>query len=67
MTLQFQQQQMHTQVVELLTEHLAQWSYSPAFPELSLLPVLNLRRFAKTTKVDKFRKKVKALLDTIEK
>jgi nucleolar complex protein 2 len=54
-------------VVELLAEHLAHWSYSPAFPELSLLPVLNLRRFAKTTKVDKFRKAVKALLDTIEK
>lgn len=52
---------------ELLAEHLAQWSYSPAFPELSLLPVLNLRKFAKATKVDKFRKAVRALMDAIER
>ena len=55
------------QVCELLAEHLTQWSYSPAFPELALIPVLNLRRFAKASRVDKFRKAAKGLMDAIER
>ena len=35
------------QVIELLAEHLSQWSCSIAFPELAHLPLLHLRKFGK--------------------
>ncbi|MCO5596819.1 hypothetical protein L7F22_050889 [Adiantum nelumboides] len=52
--------------IEQLAEHLQQWSYSVAFPELALVPVLGLRRFVKATKVDRFGRQLKQLVDHIE-
>ncbi|MCO5547204.1 hypothetical protein L7F22_000649 [Adiantum nelumboides] len=52
--------------IEQLAEHLQEWSYSVAFPELALVPVLGLRRFVKATKVDRFGRQVKQLVDHIE-
>ncbi|KAI5071127.1 hypothetical protein GOP47_0013378 [Adiantum capillus-veneris] len=52
--------------IEQLSEHLRQWSYSVAFPELAVVPLLGLRRFAKATKVDRFKRQVKQLVDQIE-
>lgn len=37
------------QVLELLADHLRQWATSIAFPELSHLTLLALRRFAKVS------------------
>lgn len=52
--------------IEQFSDHLGQWSYSIAFPELALVPLTGLRRFAKTTKVDRFRRQVKQLVDHIQ-
>ncbi|KAM0950150.1 putative nucleolar complex protein [Dioscorea sansibarensis] len=53
-------------IVEELTEHLAQWSYSVAFFELSFILLVRLRSFCKSTKVDKFRREIKELIREIE-
>ncbi|XP_044483446.1 nucleolar complex protein 2 homolog [Mangifera indica] len=53
-------------VVEELAEHLAQWSYSVSFFELSFIPVVRLRSFCKTTKVERFRKEMRELVRQIE-
>ncbi|PPR95144.1 hypothetical protein GOBAR_AA25512 [Gossypium barbadense] len=53
-------------VVEELAEHLAQWSYSVAFFELSFIPAVRLRSFCKCTKVERFRKEMRHLIRKIE-
>ncbi|KAL9257997.1 Nucleolar complex-associated protein 2-like protein [Drosera capensis] len=53
-------------VVEDLAEHLAQWSYSVAFFELSFVPAVRLRSFCKSTKVERFRREMKELIHQIE-
>ncbi|KAJ6714096.1 NUCLEOLAR COMPLEX 2 AND RAD4-RELATED [Salix viminalis] len=53
-------------VVEELAEHLAQWSYSISFFELSFIPAGRLRSFCKTTKVERFRKQMRELIRSIE-
>ncbi|KAI4306718.1 hypothetical protein L6164_029972 [Bauhinia variegata] len=53
-------------VVEGLAEHLAQWSYSVAFFELSFIPLVRLRTFCKLTKVERFRKEIRLLIRQIE-
>ncbi|XP_019441613.1 PREDICTED: nucleolar complex protein 2 homolog [Lupinus angustifolius] len=53
-------------VVEELAEHLAQWSYSVSFMELSFIPLVRLRNFCKLTKVERFRKEMKQLIREIE-
>ncbi|KAG6554456.1 hypothetical protein Mapa_003834 [Marchantia paleacea] len=54
-------------VVEQLGEHLAQWSYAVAFPELSVVPLIQLRHFQKKTSVDRFRRQVKQLVEQVER
>lgn len=49
-------------VIEELAEHLAQWSYSVAFFELSFVPAVRLRNFCKSTKIERFRKEIRQLL-----
>lgn len=49
-------------VVEELAEHLAQWSYSVAFFELSFIPAVQLRNFCKTTRIERFRKEMRQLI-----
>lgn len=49
-------------VIEELTEHLAQWSYSVAFFELSFVPSVRLRNFCKATKVERFRREMRQLI-----
>lgn len=49
-------------VVEELAEHLAQWSYSVGFFELSSVPVVRLRNFCKSTNVDRFRREIKQII-----
>ena len=44
--------------MELLAEHLGQWATSVAFPELCHLPLVQLRRFAKTVAVERFKAQV---------
>ncbi|KAG8092111.1 hypothetical protein GUJ93_ZPchr0012g20636 [Zizania palustris] len=53
-------------VVDELAKHLAQWSYSIAFTEMSFLPLLRLRSFCKTVKADRFRREMKDLIHQIE-
>ncbi|KAL9316922.1 hypothetical protein ACSQ67_013439 [Phaseolus vulgaris] len=53
-------------VVEELAEHLAQWSYSVPFMELSFIPLVRLRSFCKLTKVERFRKEMRQLIRQIE-
>ncbi|ONH99156.1 hypothetical protein PRUPE_6G014700 [Prunus persica] len=53
-------------VVDELAEHLAQWSYSIAFPEVSFIPAVRLRSFCKSTKVERFRKAMRELIRQIE-
>lgn len=54
-----------TGVIEQLTEHLAQNSYSVAFPELSVVPLVQIRRTLKEVKVDRFRKLIKQLVEQV--
>jgi len=60
-------QLLRCQVLELLTEHLAQWSTSISFPELSHLPCVALRGFAKGCAVERFRRQAKQLVDALER
>lgn len=53
-------------VVEELAEHLAQWSYSIGFMELSFVPSVRLRDFVKSTKVDRFRREIRHFIRQIE-
>ncbi|KAL8122086.1 hypothetical protein AgCh_018720 [Apium graveolens] len=53
-------------VIEEITEHLAQWSYSIAFFELSFVPAVRLRNFCKSTKVERFRREMRQLIRQIE-
>lgn len=53
-------------VVEELAEHLAPWSYSVAFFELSFIPSVRLRDFCKSTKVERFRKEMRQLICQID-
>ncbi|KAL1808677.1 hypothetical protein ACET3Z_025667 [Daucus carota] len=64
-TRSFQEACVNT-VIEELTEHLAQWSYSIAFFELSFVPAVRLRNFCKSTKVDRFRREMRHLIRQIE-
>ncbi|XP_020597162.1 nucleolar complex protein 2 homolog [Phalaenopsis equestris] len=48
--------------VEELAEHLAPWSCSVAFFELSFIPLVRLRSFCKSTKVDRFRREIRELI-----
>jgi nucleolar complex protein 2 len=61
------QEEVITQVQELLTDHLSQWACSVAFPELSHMSLLQLRRFAKTSTVERFRRTTKQLVDAIDR
>ena len=56
-----------SQVLELLTEHLSQWSTSISFPELSHLPCVVLRGFAKGCAVERFRRQARQLVDALER
>lgn len=49
-------------IIEELAEHLSQWSYSPAFFELSFVPAVRLRNFCKSTKVERFRREMRQLI-----
>ncbi|XAR66259.1 hypothetical protein NMG60_11012425 [Bertholletia excelsa] len=53
-------------VVEELAEHLSQWSYSVALFELSFIPVVRLRNFCKSTKIERFRREMRELIRQIE-
>ncbi|XP_057968789.1 nucleolar complex-associated protein 2 [Malania oleifera] len=53
-------------VIEELAEHLAQWSYSVAFFELSFIPAVRLRSFCKSTKIERFRREMRELIRQIE-
>ncbi|KAL5718953.1 Nucleolar Complex 2 protein [Ranunculus cassubicifolius] len=53
-------------VIEEVAEHLVQWSYSVAFFELSFIPLVRLRCFYKSTKVERFRREVKQLIHQVE-
>ncbi|WOK97001.1 nucleolar complex protein [Canna indica] len=53
-------------LVEELAEHLAQWSYSVAFFELSFIPLVRLRGFCKSTKADRLRREIKELIRQVE-
>lgn len=53
-------------VVDELAKHLAQWSYSIAFFEMSFIPLVRLRSFCKSIKADRFRKEMKDLIHQIE-
>lgn len=53
-------------VVEELAEHLALWSYSVGFMELSFIPIVRLRNFCKLTKVERFRREMRQLIREIE-
>ncbi|KAF2308596.1 hypothetical protein GH714_011070 [Hevea brasiliensis] len=53
-------------VIEELAEHLAQWSYSVAFFELSFVPAVRLRNFYKSTKVERFRKEIREIIHQVE-
>ncbi|KAG7033357.1 Nucleolar complex protein 2-like protein, partial [Cucurbita argyrosperma subsp. argyrosperma] len=53
-------------VIEQLADHLSQWSYSASFFELSFIPVVRLRSFAKSTKVQRFQKETRQLIRQVE-
>lgn len=50
-----------------MTEHLSQWSTSISFPELSHLPCVVLRGFAKACAVERFRRQARQLVEALER
>jgi nucleolar complex protein 2 len=52
--------------VDELAKHLAQWSYSIAFFEMSFLTLVRLQNFCKTVKADRFRREIKDLIHQIK-
>lgn len=52
--------------MEVLAGALALYARNPAFPELSHLPMLSLRRFIKSSPVDKFRSQATLLVHAAE-
>lgn len=44
------------QAFELLAHHLAQWSNSIAFPEMSFWTLFHMKKFTRNTKVERLRK-----------
>jgi hypothetical protein len=61
------QEEIVEQALELLADHLSQWACHVSFPELAHLPLAQLRRYAKTTPVERFRKSARQLADAIER
>lgn len=61
------QEEIVEQALELLADHLSQWACHVSFPELANLPLAQLRRYAKTTPVERFRKSTRQLADAIER
>ena len=61
------QEEIVEQALELLADHLSQWSCHVAFPEMAHLPLAQLRRFAKATSVQRFRQSARQLADAIER
>ncbi|CAA6655695.1 unnamed protein product [Spirodela intermedia] len=61
----FQEACVHA-VIEQLAEHLALWSYSISFFELSFVLIVRLRSYCKTTNNDRFRKDVRELIRQVE-
>lgn len=59
------QQEVVDNVFELLTDHLALWSYHPAFFELAVIPLLRLKGFSKKTGVDRFRRSARQICQSI--
>ena len=57
---------MHVQVIETLARHLSHWAFHPAFPELAHLPLLRLRKLAKSLPVERFRTALRALVVALE-
>lgn len=51
--------------VDELAKHLAQWSYSIAFFEMSFLTLVRLQNFCKTVKADRFRREIKDLIHQV--
>lgn len=64
-TRSFQEACVNT-VIEELSEHLANWSYSISFFELSFVPAVRLRNFCKSTKVERFRREMRQLIRQVE-
>eukprot|EP00892_Ulva_mutabilis_P007512 jgi/Ulvmu1/5132/UM021_0149.1 len=60
------QQELVEQAMELLASSLALSARSPGFPELSYLPTIALRRFAKITQAERFRSQATLLLHAIQ-
>ena len=61
------QEEIVEQALELLADHLSQWACHVSFPELSHLSLLQLKAFAKTTGVEKFRRSARQLAEAIER
>jgi nucleolar complex protein 2 len=52
--------------MELLASHLAQSAASVAFPELANVPTVELRRFMKRCRAERYRSAAKALVAALE-
>lgn len=61
------QEEVVSTVMELLSDHLAQWSEHVAFPEVVNTTCVALRRFIKTSAVERFRRAAKQVLDAVDK
>lgn len=61
------QEEVVSQVLELLADHLRQWATHIAFPEAAHLPCVALRGFAKGCAVERFRRSAKQLVDALER
>lgn len=60
------QEEAVLRTLTLLSRHLAHWSYHIAFPELVLAPMAELRRFAKSCPVERFRRNATSLAAAVD-
>eukprot|EP00877_Chromochloris_zofingiensis_P001779 jgi/Chrzof1/11601/Cz06g01210.t1 len=61
------QEEVVSQILELLADHMRQWACHIAFPELVHIPLVTLRSFVKSCSVERFRRSAKQLVDAIER
>ena len=61
------QEQCVNEVILILSEHLGQWAYHISFPELAFPTVLGLKKFVKASSVDKFKRRIRQLVEAIER
>ncbi|WZZ89317.1 hypothetical protein YC2023_117896 [Brassica napus] len=53
-------------VIELLAVHFSQWSFHISFPELTLIPIVKLKKFKERSTMESLKRVVKRFIEQVE-